>query len=129
MPLRLVACWQYDIAFQWQQNTGLLRPKFVGFAFQRMREKMLPEDELTEKEKYDNYAAEMVQRFDDFTKWAIENWPKKNFPLMQSDFNQARKEIGLILGPKLGEGDANRAISSETHSEPQFVDMNPTPWP
>jgi hypothetical protein len=64
---------------------------------------------MASKEQCDRYAAELVARFDDLTRWAIANWPRADFPLMQSDFSEARKEISRIIGPKLGDGDTQSA--------------------
>ena len=84
---------------------------------------------MASKAEYDKYAAELTQRFDELTRWAIENWPKREFPLLDSDFSASRRELGEILGPKLGDaGDANPP--SPPDDEPgQFIDMNPMPWP
>jgi hypothetical protein len=84
---------------------------------------------MDDKERYDQYAAELAQRFEDLIKWAIENWPNKNFSLMQSDFEQSRKEIGQILGPKLSEGEASPPAPATGKDDPPFIDMNPAPWP
>ena len=84
---------------------------------------------MASKDKYDRYAAELTQRFEELTKWAITNWPKKEFPLFESDFADSRREIGKIVGPKLGEGDSassEPAILTETE---QYRDVNPMPWP
>lgn len=81
---------------------------------------------MATKEECDKYAAELAQKFEDLTKWAIQNWPKREFPLLQSDFDASRKEIGQILGPKLGEGDG---VTSSSNQPNQYVDMNPMPWP
>lgn len=89
---------------------------------------------MASKEQCDRYAAEMTQRFDEFVKWAIDNWPREDFPLLKSDFNQSRREIGQILGAKLGESDGsdehddNMSPSGSGRSG-QYVDMNPMPWP
>jgi len=85
---------------------------------------------MATKEDCDAYAAELTQRFEDLTKWAMQNWPKPEFPLLRSDFDASRKEIGQIVGAKLGEGDGVASSSSSSGKEPgQFVDMNPMPWP
>jgi hypothetical protein len=47
---------------------------------------------------------------------------------MSSDFAESRKEIGNIVGPKLGEGDSGTADSGKDDSAP-FVDVTPMPWP
>lgn len=84
---------------------------------------------MATKAECDKYAAELVQRYEDLTKWAIENWPKQEFPLLPSDFKESRKEIGQIVGPKLGDGGENVAAPARTNEPGQYIDMNPMPWP
>jgi len=94
---------------------------------------------MASKEEHDRYAAELMQRFEEFTRWAISNWPDKRFPLVESDFRAARREIAEIVGPKLGEGEPEQAGSGNAGGEntapgipvdsPQFVDVTPAPWP
>ncbi|MGE5648574.1 hypothetical protein [Noviherbaspirillum sp. UKPF54] len=82
---------------------------------------------MASKEECDRYASELTQRFEEFTKWAIANWPKKEFPLLPSDFSEARREISEIVGPKLGEGENDApGIPAGTA---QYRDVNPMPWP
>jgi hypothetical protein len=86
--------------------------------------------EMASKEQCDNYATELTERFERLTQWAIENWPKKEFPLLRSDFTESRKEIAQIIGPKLGDcnADDTSAPAQQDDSAP-FLDMNPMPWP
>lgn len=84
---------------------------------------------MASKEQCDRYAAELAERFEDFTKWAIANWPRKEFPLLPSDFNASHKEIGHILGPKLGDCKDAGPPSADNNDSEQYVDMNPMPWP
>ncbi len=84
---------------------------------------------MKNKDELDQYAAEMVRRFEALTTWAIENWPHHDFPLMQSDFAESRREIAKIVGPKLGEGDPNAPSSPPDDQDGQYIDMNPAPWP
>jgi hypothetical protein len=81
------------------------------------------------KEEYDRYAAALTERFDEFVRWAMENWPNKDFPLLQSDFEQSRREIADIAGPKLGDGDSGPPGPDEGKEEAPFIPMNPMPWP
>jgi hypothetical protein len=83
---------------------------------------------MASKEECDKYAAELHERYEQFTKWAMENWPRKEFPLMDSDFAESRKEISQIAGPKLGEGDPATPASGKDDSAP-FLDVTPMPWP
>lgn len=76
----------------------------------------------------EEYASELVRRFDEFTSWAIANWPEKNYPLMSSDFAESRREVSLILGRKLHEGTSAPA-STPAQEDAPYIDTNPTPWP
>jgi len=82
---------------------------------------------MVTKAECDKYAAELAQRFEEFTKWAIANWPNKSLPLLPSDFSQSRREIGQIIGPKLGEGEDSPMPSGK--DSPQYIDITPMPWP
>jgi hypothetical protein len=84
---------------------------------------------MASKAECDKYAAELTQRFEELTRWAISNWPDKKFPLLPSDFSESRREIAGIIGPKLGEGDASGPVASNTGNDGQYRDMNPMPWP
>lgn len=84
---------------------------------------------MTTKEEYDQYAAELNQRFEAMMTWAIQHWPKKNFPLMQSDFSEARREIAHIIGPKLGDGDDESQEAKRRKNQTPFIDIKPMPWP
>jgi hypothetical protein len=83
------------------------------------------------KEDCDNYAAVLAQRYDDLIKWAIANWPKKDFPLLESDFEASRRELAEILGSKLGDSTDCSSSPVRTHEGDtgQYRDMNPMPWP
>jgi hypothetical protein len=74
------------------------------------------------------YADEVVRRFEEFTSWAIANWPQKNYPLMPSDFAESRREISVILGRRLQEGEDSAAPTPE-QGGPQYTDVTPAPWP
>lgn len=84
---------------------------------------------MTNKAECDKYAAELAQRFDELIRWAIINWPNKEFPLLDSDFSASRRELGEILGPKLGDGGTSNAPSSQDKNSGQFIDTKPMPWP
>lgn len=83
---------------------------------------------MASKEECDRFAAELTERFEAFTKWAMENWPNKAYPLLPSDFDGSRREISEIAGPKLGDCDTD-APPRPRDDSPPFVDMNPMPWP
>lgn len=84
---------------------------------------------MASNEEFDRYAAELTQRFEELTRWAIANWPRKEFPLLQSDFCASRREIGEIVGPKLGEGDTSTSAPAIPAGSAQYRDVNPMPWP
>jgi hypothetical protein len=87
---------------------------------------------MANKEQCDQYAAELVRRFEDMTKWAVANWPREDFPLLDSDFKQSRRELGYIVGEKLGDGDKNADLDGRdtgNDGSGQYIDMNPMPWP
>ncbi|MBI1891703.1 MAG: hypothetical protein HYS18_13715 [Burkholderiales bacterium] len=83
---------------------------------------------MATKEECDRYAAEAARRFDDFIRWAIINWPHKNFPLVSSDFADSRRELSAILGSKLHDGQSFPS-SDRKGDDAQYIDMNPSPWP
>jgi hypothetical protein len=89
------------------------------------------------KEECDRYAQELTRRFEEFTRWAIVNWPDRHFPLLESDFAASRREIAQIAGPKLGEVEQQDADSAQQgNTAPgipvdarQYIDVTPAPWP
>jgi hypothetical protein len=84
---------------------------------------------MASKHECDQYAAELNARFEQLTKWAIENWPKREFPLLSSDFIQSRREISEIVGPKLGDCCDQETSSHKDGDTARVVMMNPMPWP
>ncbi len=83
---------------------------------------------MASKAECDRYAAELSQRFEDLTKWAVANWPNKEFPLLLSDFSESRREIGQVLGPKLGDGEGTHLVPAGG-VDTQYRGVNPMPWP
>jgi len=83
--------------------------------------------QMASKAECDKYAAMLAQRFEEYTRWAIQNWPNKDFPLIASDFDASRRELGEILGPKLSEGE-EKSPSAESE-QGQYRDVTPMPWP
>ncbi len=77
------------------------------------------------KEKCDQYAAEVVRRFEEFTSWTMENWPHQSQRLMSSDFSESRRELAGLLSEKL----SSEEDKSPSEGGAQYVDMNPAPWP
>jgi len=84
---------------------------------------------MTTKEKYDQYATELNRRFEEMMTWAIQYWPKKHFPLLPSDFNASRREIGQIIGPKLGDSNSENMTMNDGENQTPFIDTKPMPWP
>jgi hypothetical protein len=84
---------------------------------------------MASNEECDRYAAEAARRFDDFVRWAVANWPHKNFPLVGSDFTESRRELSAILGSKLHDGQQASPSSASSNGSSQYIDMNPSPWP
>lgn len=84
---------------------------------------------MTNKEQCDRFAADMAARFEDFTKWALENWPNSDYPLLPSDFDESRKEVARILGPRLTESQSTAGASDPGGDSEQYINMNPAPWP
>lgn len=83
---------------------------------------------MASKDECDRYATEAARRFDDFVRWAIVNWPHKNFPLVSSDFADSRRELSSILGSKLQDGQSS-STNERGSDGAQYIDMNPAPWP
>ena len=63
---------------------------------------------MTDEEEAEKFAADLARRFEELTHWAISAWPCPNFPLMESDFAESRREIGVILGAMLNAGNQGR---------------------
>lgn len=84
---------------------------------------------MASKAECDKYATALAQRYEELTKWAITNWPKKDFPLLESDFDASRRELAEILGPKLGDDTECSEAPTGTRDTGQYRDMNPMPWP
>ncbi len=80
---------------------------------------------MADKKQCDQYASELARRFDELTRWAIDNWPQHDTPLMQSDFEASRMEFGAILGARLSQGHD----SPPGDEQRQYVQVNPAPWP
>lgn len=93
---------------------------------------MLPlpikEKPMASKAECDKYAAQLAQRFEEYTRWAMEHWPNKDFPLLASDFDASRRELSEILGPKLSHGEDPSDPPGNSDAG-QYRDVTPMPWP
>jgi hypothetical protein len=74
-------------------------------------------------------AAEMEKRLDEFTMWAIANWPDRNAPLTTADFDPVRRKIASLRGQGTDIEERNAAIPEPADSGPQYVNVTPSPWP
>jgi hypothetical protein len=83
---------------------------------------------MATRKECDQYAVELNERFEALIRWAIQNWPRKNYPLLMSDFSASRREISTIIGPKLGDGEAE-ANDSPNNSSASYISTTPMPWP
>lgn len=83
---------------------------------------------MATKEECDRYAIALAQRFEELTDWAVANWPRKDAPLVKTDFAQCRKELAYILGPKLGDGSGGPPNEPGT-DDGQYREVSPMPWP
>jgi hypothetical protein len=88
-------------------------------------------EKMADKEECDRYASELVRRFEEFTLWAQDNWPIATAPLLPSDFDEARKELQVILGERLQQGQEQDTATEAPPNDGsvQYVNINPAPWP
>ncbi|MDQ7970208.1 MAG: hypothetical protein REI95_11250 [Oxalicibacterium faecigallinarum] len=84
---------------------------------------------MVTKDERAQFAAELKQRFEALATWAIEQSPDKASPLTRADFDAARKEITVIAEGKSDMGDRNAAVPEPSEDGPQYVNVNPAPWP
>lgn len=82
---------------------------------------------MADRNECDVYAEEVARRFDEFVQWARENWPVPASPLLDSDFNESRRELRAILGERLTQ--AQEIPPEPSAGGPQYVPLNPAPWP
>ena len=75
------------------------------------------------------FSTELKRRFDELSAWAIANSPDPTSPLKRTDFEVCRKEIERLADRDLDMGERNATIPEPSENGPQYVNMNPTPWP
>lgn len=75
------------------------------------------------------YAAEMARRLEEFIKWSRDNWPVSSSPLLDSDFEGARRTVHLIVGERLDQARAAADLPEPSEGGPQYRPVNPSPWP
>jgi hypothetical protein len=76
-----------------------------------------------------SFAAEMKRRFDELTEWAIAHSPNQNAPLRKADFELCRREIEKLADRDFDMSERNARVPEPSENGPQYVNMNPTPWP
>ncbi|WP_050478932.1 hypothetical protein [Herbaspirillum rhizosphaerae] len=77
-----------------------------------------------ETQAREHYAEEMVRRYRELRRWAVENWPNTKQPLVQSDFVASDRELLLLLGARLHAGEPQAGPANA-----QYEDVTPMPWP
>lgn len=83
---------------------------------------------MTGKDERAQFLAELKQRFEGLTTWAIEAWPDRDKPLSRADFDIARKAL-LDIVERDDIGDRNAAVPEPAEDGPQYRNVNPAPWP
>lgn len=73
----------------------------------------------------EQYADELVRRYRELRRWAVENWPNTAQPLDASDFIATERELQLLLGARLHAGKQ----SDQAPAKVQYQDVTPMPWP
>lgn len=84
---------------------------------------------MTGNNQYDAFAAEASSRFEEFVQWTIDNWPKKDSPLLPSDFDQARRDMKNHLSHKLSAQADAHAGTTQKEEQIQYLPVSPAPWP
>lgn len=78
----------------------------------------------------EQYADELMRRYRDLRRWAVEHWPNTSQPLGQSDFIASDRELLLLLGARLHSGARDSDTGHALHpANAQYQDVTPMPWP
>jgi hypothetical protein len=75
------------------------------------------------------YAAEVARRLEEFVSWTRDNWPVPSSPLLDSDFEDARRMVHLIVGERLEQARSADELPEPSQGGPQYRPVNPAPWP
>jgi hypothetical protein len=75
------------------------------------------------------FAAELKRRFEELAEWAIANSPSTDKPLQKTDFDLCRSEIARLAQRDDDLTEQNAKLPEPSENGPQYVNMNPTPWP
>lgn len=84
---------------------------------------------MSVNDKRSQFDIELKKRFEEFVTWAVTNRPDHSSPLSRADFDPARKAIEALAYDGLDLGERNAAIPEPSENGPQYVNVNPTPWP
>lgn len=84
---------------------------------------------MSTKDKHTQFGIEMKKRFEEFTTWAISNWPDKDAPLSSTNFDAGRKEVAALADKDFDIGKRNAAMPEPSENGPQYVNVTPAPWP
>jgi len=78
-----------------------------------------------ESQARQQYADELMRRYLELRRWAVEHWPNTAQPLQAADFIATDRELQLLLGARLhaGKQEDQRPASA------QYEDVTPMPWP
>ncbi|WP_016833871.1 hypothetical protein [Herbaspirillum lusitanum] len=75
----------------------------------------------------EQYADELMRRYLELRRWAVENWPNPEQPLQAADFIATDRELQLLLGAR-----ARLNVDKYAQQRPanaQYEDVTPMPWP
>lgn len=75
------------------------------------------------------FSAELKRRFEELSAWALANSPNPASPLKHADFDACRREIEKLADRDVDIGERNARLPEPSENGPQYVNMNPTPWP
>ena len=78
-----------------------------------------------EPQAREQYAEELIRRYGELRRWAIDHWPNTAQPLAASDFIATDRELQLLLGARLHGGKQ----SDQKPGQGQYEDVTPMPWP
>ncbi|RFB73142.1 MULTISPECIES: hypothetical protein [unclassified Herbaspirillum] len=84
-----------------------------------------------EPQAREQYADELMRRYLELRRWAVENWPNTAQPLQASDFIATDRELQLLLGARLNSGKHadQRPANAQNSQNAQYEDVTPMPWP
>ena len=81
---------------------------------------------MKNEQAWNEFTAELERRFRDVEQWALQHWPDQTHPLSNSDFSALHYELSR-LGAKLKH--ENDREPEPSKGGPQYINMNPEPWP